>query len=80
MRAGGVSRLFEEERLAAIHRLDIHPHHHRLEVVTHVGLIARLHQHLAAREVDLVLQYDRYRLRRECLFQITVIGHDTLYA
>ena len=78
VRTAGVRGLLDEERLVHVHRLLVHPHQHGLEVAAHYGKIVRVHQHLAARHVDFILQRQRDGLGREGIIQLSVVGHDAL--
>jgi hypothetical protein len=53
-------------------RLLGHPHHHRVERPVDARQVVRPHQHVAAADVDLVLERQRHRLRRERLARLAV--------
>ena len=73
-----VRGLLDEERLAGIHRLLVHPHQHRFKVAVHHRQVVRVYQHLSARHVNLVFQGKRHRLGRESVVQLAVVGNDAL--
>ena len=74
-----IGSLLNKERLIYIHRFFIHPDHHSLKVTIHRWQIVRMHQHFAARHIDLILQCQGHRLRWESIIQFPVISHDTLH-
>ena len=84
--ARGIRGVLDEERLRSVHRFLVHPHEHRLKVASHVGLRFRaalrrcMHNHLAARDVNLVFKTQRHALRREGIVERAVVGIDFLHA
>ena len=78
--AGRMGRLLDVELLGAIHRLLVHPDEHRLEVAALAGQVVGMDQHLAPRDVDLVLEREGDAERWEGFLQLAVVGHDAFHS
>ena len=78
----GVSlrRLLEPVLLAGHQRLFGHPDDRRLELLLDSRHVARPHDHVAAADVDFVVERERDRLRRERFVQLAVERDDRLHA
>ena len=78
--------MLDKERLGSVHRFFVHPHEHCLKVASYVGLRFRavlrrcFHNHLTARDINLVFKAQRHALRREGIVERAVVGIDFLHA
>ena len=75
-----IGSLLDIEFLFHIHRLLVHPDQHRLEITTHDRQIIRMNQHLAPRDIDLILERDRYALRWKGHLLLTLISDNAFYS
>src|SRR4051794_37625471 len=72
-------RVFQQIRPVDLHRIGRHPDYRRFETSRHMRHARGPDQHVAPADVDLIIQTDRYRLRRISFFQITVECNDRLH-
>ena len=92
--ACGVGGVFEIKRLVGVHRFLVHPNDGGFEMSADVRTVGQLlgrsgvlrhvfrafNDHLAARNVDFILQLQGYALGRESIVEVAVVSHDALHA
>ena len=62
-----IGGMLDKERFIKVHRLLIHPYQHGFKVTIYHRHIIGMHQHISARHVNLILQSQCHRLRRESI-------------
>ena len=71
---GAVGVVFYIKLRVSIHRFLIHPHQHGFKMTAHLRQVIRMHQHVAARNVNFIFEHQADALRRESIVKIAIVG------
>ena len=75
----GLRGVFEEKLFTFVQRTLVHPADARMQIGAHPRQIFQAHNHVAAADVNVVLETKGHRLRTKGLFERAVVGPDVLH-